>query len=153
MNSTQYFVDFKWFSMSALLIIFGMLPYSMALARDTVQYFSVAEALETSTAKELNSVAFYFGVQSYPKVKTRHGHYTTKRTTSAAFKPDEGACQWAFLSAIKTLHERALIEGGNAVVNITSVTTGDEVVSGDEYICRAGTWVAKVYLKGEVVTL
>ena len=141
------------FITGALLSMFMMLLSATAFGRDNVQQHSIAEAMETDTAKSFSSVQFYFGNQPHPDIKRRLGSYTTKRTTNAFGKGDYKSCQWAFLSALKTLSERTLTEGGNAVVNIESVTTGKTFAGTDEFICRAGNVITKVYLKGDVVLL
>lgn len=141
------------FGISALLVILAMQFSETATARDTARHFSIAEAMETDIAKSLTEVEFYFGDQPHSDIKRSIGIYTTKRTSNAFSKADYDACQWAFLSAIKTLHERAVLEGGNAVINIQSVTTGKPVSSSTDFVCRAGFTVAKVYLKGELVSL
>lgn len=124
-----------------------------AQARDTTQRFPVSEPMSSSTADEFNNVRFYFGDQSHPPISRTVGTYTTRRTTNAFMKADKEACDWGFLSAMRTLWERAVKEGGNAVVNIRSVTTGETVNSATEYVCRAGNVVAKVYLEGKVVVI
>lgn len=127
--------------------------WSTAHARDTTHRFPISEPMSTSTAEEFKNVRFYFGDQSHPSVSRTIGTYTTRRTTNGFMKADKEACDWGFLSAIKTLWERANKEGGNAVVNIKSVTTGETVSSATEYVCRAGNVVVKVYLEGKVVVI
>ncbi len=141
------------FGASILLVMLVAQSPGTAMARDNVQNHSIIDAMETATAISLTGVKFYFGDQSHPAVKRLIGTYPTKRTTNAFGKSDHKACQWAFLSAIKTLYERTLAEGGNAVINIQSITTGTPFNSSDEFVCRAGNVVAKVYLKGTVVSL
>lgn len=136
-----------------LLMAFALLPSNTLMARDTTTTFLIADAMQTDIVKSLTGVDFFFGDQPHPEIKRSIGVYTTKRTTNAFAKSDANACQWAFLSAIKTLHMRALIEGGNAVVNIQSVTTGNEFSDADEFKCRAGAVMARVYLKGTAVVL
>jgi len=136
---------------TAFLFVFAF--SNAADARDTTHRFPIKDPMATSTAKELDNVRFYFGDQKHPGVKRTIGVYTTRRTTNAFMKADKEACDWGFLSAVKTLWERALKEGGNAVVGIKSVTTGETVSSASEYVCRAGNVVAKVYLEGKVVVL
>lgn len=128
-----------------------IMTWNTAQARDTSHRFPISEPMSTSTADELHNVQFYFGDQPHPPVSKTVGTYTTRRTANAFMKADKEACDWAFLSAMKTLWERAVKEGANAVVNIRSVTTGETVSSATEYVCRAGNVVAKVYLEGKVV--
>jgi len=137
-----------------LFTIIAMLQMpGAAQARDTSQKQSVSDAMNTATAKSYSGVNFYFGDQSYAEPKRFIGNYTSKKTTNAFGKSDHEACQWAFLSAIKSFYERARREGGNAVVNITSITTGQPFKSTDQFECRAGNIVAKVYLQADVVEL
>ena len=137
-----------------LLSIFAMIQFpAPALARDDAAKHSIDEAMATDTARAFTGVKFYFGDQSFGQAKRKIGSYTSRKTTNAFGKSDEEACQWAFLSAVKSFYERALREGGNAVVNLKSITTGKPFSSATEFECRAGNVVAKVYLSGDVVEL
>ncbi len=139
---------------AGVLLAMSVIQFSgTAMARDSAQLQPIAEAMATATAKSLADVKFYFGDQPHPEIKRHIGTYTSKRTTNAFGKSDYNSCQWGFLSAIKTFHQRALMEGGNAVINIKSVTTGEVFESTEEFSCRAGNVVTKVYLKGDVVLL
>lgn len=150
MQSTIKFVRNTFY----LITIMAMAQLAgVAQARDSSQQQSIAEAMSTATAQSYTGVAFYFGDQSHAEPKRFIGTYTSKKTTNAFGKSDYEACQWAFLSAIKSFHQRALREGGDAVVNITSITTGQPIKSTDHFMCRAGNVVAKVYLQGDVVKL
>lgn len=124
-----------------------------ASARDDSQRFPIATPMNTETAKSFEGVQFFFGDAPHPAVAKTLGTYSSRRTTNAFGKSDEAACDWAFLSAVKTFWERAQSEGGNAVINLRSVTTGEAVSSSTEYVCRAGNVIAKVYLEGTVVVL
>ncbi len=126
-----------------------------ALARDTKHMYLIAEALDRPVATEKlgTAVAFYFGKQEHPPVARTLGEYTANRKTNAANKSDREACQWVFLSAMLALRDRALQEGGDAVINIKSYYKKNEVVSNSEYECHAGAVVAGVALRGTVVKL
>ena len=65
----------------------------------------------------------------------------------------EKGCQIAFLSAIIQLQRRAEKQGGNAVVDIKSITKHNDLESATQYRCAAGTFVANVALTGRVVKL
>ena len=137
---------------AVFLVFAAMIQFpDLVSARDTTQNQPIMDAMETATAKSFTGVKFYFGDQSYPAVKRSIGTYTAKRTTNAFGKSDYESCQWAFLSGVKALYERALAEGGNAVVNIHGITTGESSKSATQFVCRAGNIVTKVYLKGDVV--
>ncbi len=123
-------------------------------ARDDKAMFPIRSVLEMSQAIEkLDGVTFYFGSQSYPAVAEKFGIFSTNKKTNAFMKADEEACNWAFLSALISLHRRAQSLGGNAVINIKSNYKNHEVVSETEFECGAGNMIAGVALKGEVVRL
>jgi uncharacterized protein YbjQ (UPF0145 family) len=81
------------------------------------------------------------------------GVFTANRRTNAFGKSDEAACQIAFLSAIIALQSRAQNMGGNAIVDIKSITKHNDLTSASEYRCAAGDVVANVVLTGRVVKL
>lgn len=68
-------------------------------------------------------------------------------------KSDENACQWAFLSAILSLQNRAEKEGGDAVVNIVSNIHNKPMSSENQFECLVGSIMVNVALKGTVVKL
>ncbi|WP_115719750.1 excinuclease ABC subunit A [Gallaecimonas mangrovi] len=136
---------------TAALLLFS----SPVLARDTVHDYSVKDALTQPKAKEIlgNKIQFYFGKTSHGKVVKEFGHFQTNQKTSAFMKSDKTACQWVFLSAMKSLKERAEAEGGNAVINIKSNYRNNLTSSDDSFKCGAGAIIAGVALTGDVVTL
>ncbi|MDE1308731.1 hypothetical protein L9W77_17725 [Vibrio aestuarianus] len=75
------------------------------------------------------------------------------KKTNAFNKTDEEACNWVFLSAMIALKDRAIKEGGNAVVNIKSNYKNNLTSSNDTFQCGAGAVMAGVALSGEVVKL
>ncbi len=141
----------KWL---VLGIALGCLT-AQAQARDDVGSYSIKEALSLEQAKQKlgNSVAFYFGEQSHPKVLKRFGHFGTNKKTNAFNKSDKEACQWVFLSAMLQLKERAQSEGANAVINIKSNYKSNLTSSDTEFKCGAGTFVAGVALVGDFVVI
>jgi uncharacterized protein YbjQ (UPF0145 family) len=100
-----------------------------------------------------SDVAFYFADQPAPKVGQTLGEYVTNKKTNSFNKSDEKACQWAFVSALLQLRDRAKEEGGNAVINIISFYQKDPFSSQTEYECHAGGVIAGVALKGTVAKL
>ena len=151
-NHRLFFSSFV--SAFALCFLIAGSSYPLdAQARDQAKKFSISEAMKTATAKSFEGVDFYFGDQKYPQVERYIGKYSSKKATNAFGKSDWESCEWAFLSAVKSFYERALRQGGNAVVNLISTTRGDKFSSQEEYICRAGNVISKVFLSGEVVQL
>ena len=75
----------------------------------------------------------------------------TNKKTNAANKSDEKACQWAFLSAVKQLQEKAQSSGATKVGNIMNYYKKNPYTSETQYECHAGNLIAGVALKGDIV--
>ena len=99
------------------------------------------------------AIKLYFADESTPAIAKKIGEWTANKKTNAANKSDQEACDIAFISAVVSLQARARSEGGNAVVNITSVYKNQPFLSATEYMCGAGHIIAGVALRGTVVTL
>jgi hypothetical protein len=136
----------------SLVLVFAT---STSQARNEVLRFSVEDALSQPGAdSKLNSsIRLFFGDQALPAIERKLGTFTSNRKTNAFNKSDVEACNWAFLSAIMSLQERAVREGGNAVVNIRSFYRKSEFSSTSDFECGAGTFVVGVTMVGEVVKL
>ncbi|HCH4005147.1 excinuclease [Vibrio parahaemolyticus] len=128
---------------------------SNTLARDDIGSYPIENALSSEAAKNKlgTAVKFYFGEQKFPKVVEEFGEFKTNKKTNAFNKTDEEACNWVFLSAMIALKERAIKEGGNAVVDIKSNYKNNLTSSSDTFQCGAGTMIAGVALTGKVVKL
>ena len=126
-----------------------------AEARNTKYDLPVAGVIQNSDYQsQLGSdVVFYFADQKTPKVEQTLGEYVTNKKTNSFNKSDESACQWAFLSALLELRDRAKEEGGNAVIDIISFYQKNPFSSQTEYECHAGGVIAGVALKGTVAKL
>ncbi|MDP2834048.1 MAG: excinuclease ABC subunit A [Pseudomonadota bacterium] len=124
-----------------------------AAARDDHKMFPLKDALEAPAAQEKldKSIKLYFAGQPHPAVIKELGIWPTNKKTNAFGKPDTEACNWAFLSAMLTLQERAQKEGGNAVIDIKSNYRKIETASATEFMCGAGNIMAGVAFKGTVV--
>jgi hypothetical protein len=139
-----------------ILIIAALFLFSasVAVARDSRQQFSIADVMELpENASRLQGVAFYFGEQGHPAVKQTFGSYPTNKKTNAFNKSDLMACQRAMMSALLSLHQRALSLGANAVIDVISNYKNNKSSSETEFTCGAGNTVAGVALIGTVVTL
>jgi uncharacterized protein YbjQ (UPF0145 family) len=137
-----------------LLAVTGALPH-LAVARDSVENYVVADALGGAEGKEKvrDDVGLYFAGQHHASVEKSYGEVATNKKTNAFNKTDEVACEHVFLSAVLELQDNARRQGGNAVINIRSNYHNDETSSPTEYVCGAGAVIAGVALKGEVVKL
>ena len=139
---------------SFLLVLACLVCVSSVHAREDIQSFPIEPVLNSDDGKEkLAGVTFYFGDQAHPKVVQEFGEWTTSKKTNAFNKSDQEACDWAFLTALIAMQQRALREGGNAVIDIKSNYKNIETSSQTEYKCGAGNIVAGVALKGTVVKI
>jgi uncharacterized protein YbjQ (UPF0145 family) len=132
-----------------------MLLAQHALARNTEYHLKIEDVLRNPAYQEKlgKGVAFFFGAEKTPAIQENFGEFVTNKKTNSFGKPDEDACQWAMLSALLELRERALKMGGNAVVDIVSYYKKDVFESDSDYECHAGGLLAGVALKGNVVKL
>ncbi|MBM9519735.1 excinuclease ABC subunit A [Desulforhopalus vacuolatus] len=138
-----------------VVILLNMLMFTSAMARDSIESYSVKDALATDTAKEKlgTDVSFYFGNSKHGEVLKTFGTFSTNKKTNAFNKSDKEACQWVFLSAMIALKDRAVREGGNAVINIKSIYRNNTTSSNNSFQCGAGTIIAGVALEGTVVEI
>jgi uncharacterized protein YbjQ (UPF0145 family) len=128
---------------------------SPSFAADDVKMHPLSDALNTPAAREKldKSVKLFFGNQAYPKAQKELGEWKTNKKTNGFNKSAKEACEWTFLSAVLELQERAVKEGGDAVVGIKSNWKNQETVSDTEYVCADGSLMSGVALKGTVVKL
>lgn len=140
----------------AILTLFSLAVFSTnSFARDDIGSYSIETALNSEVAKAKlgTDIKFYFGGQKHPKVLSDFGEFKTNKKTNAFNKTDEEACDWVFLSAMIALKDRAVKEGGNAVIDIKSNYKNNLTSSEETFQCGAGTMVAGVALTGKVVKL
>jgi uncharacterized protein YbjQ (UPF0145 family) len=141
------------FGLTATLfsVLFGI-GATTAEARDTRYELKIADVMaDPRYAQNVPAgVKFYFANQAAPAGQDL-GEFVTNRKTNSFGKQDEEACTWGMISAMKELGERALAEGGNAVVGIVSYYKKKVFSSDTTFECHAGAFVAGVALKGRVV--
>jgi hypothetical protein len=137
--------------------ILGVLSIGLGLslpasARDDRLKFSIKAALSSPAARaKLDpKVALYFGKSAHPPGHDL-GSYSSSKKTRALGKSDQNACEWAFLSAVLDLQDRVRQLQGFAMVAIESSYKNEVIVSQDEFICGAGTMMAGVSLRGQVI--
>jgi hypothetical protein len=137
------------------ILILSVLVAPVAFARSDFVDLDVKAAVQNSTGKQdpLESIRYYMKGQKHGAVAKKMGTFKANRKTNAFNKSDEEACNIAFISALIALQQRAKKEGGNAVVDIVSLTNGDDLTSPTQFRCTAGNIVAGVVLEGTVVTL
>ena len=138
----------------AAFALLGTLAAAPSIARDDVKTFSIADVMNNPKyAERLTGVKFFFGNQAHPAVARNIGEYRSNKKTNAVGKSDREACEWAFLSALLSFHDRALSEGGDAVINLTGYYKKQEFNSTTEFQCGAGATIAGVTYNGTVVKL
>lgn len=142
--------------MKALSLVISMILFLFMAAeveaRDDRQRYLVSEVMNNPEyATRLEGVDFYFGAQPHPGILQDFGEWPTNKKTNAFGKTDQFACQWAMLSALLSLHQRAISLGANAVINIRSNYKNQEFVSETHFECGAGAVMAGVALKGTIV--
>ncbi|MDR1275185.1 MAG: heavy metal-binding domain-containing protein [Candidatus Accumulibacter sp.] len=128
---------------------------TQGFARDERQMFPLKDALNSAEAKERldPKVRLFFGARKYPAVAKDFGEWRTNKKTNGFNKSDKEACEWAFLSAVLELQERAKKLGANAIVGIKSNYKNAERSSQTEYMCGSGALMSGVALKGKVVSI
>jgi len=138
-----------------LAAVAATLVSGVTLARDTHLKLPIKDAMENAEAKEKlgTDVKFVFGGKPAAAGEKNLGTFTSNKKTNFANKSDKEGCERAFLSAMISLKERAIAEGGNAVVNIQSYYKKNEFSSASEYECGAGAIMGGVTLRGTVVKL
>jgi uncharacterized protein YbjQ (UPF0145 family) len=136
-------------SIVAVILLFAL----AAWAADNMLDIPVKDALASPKSGNKLDVPIYMEGQSHGKVVRKLGEFKSNKRTNAFGKSSQEACHIAFLSAIISLQERAQREGGNAVIDIYSVTKNQQLKSATDYRCAAGTFVANVVLMGTVVEL
>lgn len=134
---------------SAVLLTSGLVQ-----ARDDVQTFPIQEAMTSNDAPTvLEGVKFYFGDAAHPQVVENLGNYQSNKKTNAFMKDKKEACEWAFLSAMISLRDRAISKGGNAVINVSSNYHDSVLSSSTEYECGVGFLMVGVTFTGDVVKI
>ena len=148
----------RWFftlGISALAVTATFCLSDAAQARNTRYYLKIEDVKRDPRYQDSvpTDVAFYFADQAHPAIVANFGDAVTNRKGNSFGRPDEEACRWTMMSALKTLHDRAIEEGGNAVIGIVSYYQKNTYSSATDYECHAGGFVAGVALKGTVVKL
>ncbi|MCC7461677.1 MAG: excinuclease [Gammaproteobacteria bacterium] len=132
-----------------------MLAAGSASARNDILQMKIADAMARPDAVSMlnKDIRFYFGDAAHPAVERSLGVFPSNQKANGFGHADSSACDRAFLSALLSLQKRAVQEGGNAVIKITSYYKRNIYSSATEFQCGAGAIVVGVALRGEVVKL
>ena len=139
---------------AAAILLFSF-NVSYASAADVKKKFMIENAKMDSAARSVleGDIKMYWGDQPYPKVIEKHGVFKTSKRTNGFMKDNEQACSHALASALLVFQDRALREGGNAVIGLVSNIKDIEEPSTTQYSCLVGAMMVNVALKGTVVTI
>ena len=145
----------KILALSLMGLSLSLVPAWRAHASDRKYLLPIAAGLENKDAQEKldGSIKFFFGAQPHPAILSKFGSDVSNRKTRVFGRSDEAACNWAFLSAMIALQNRAKQLGANAVVNIVSYYQKVVMSSETEFECHAGAVIAGVALKGDFVKI
>ena len=126
-----------------------------SFAADEWHELSASNAINSALGQEkLNKdIRVFMKGQSHPSVTKKFGEYKSNQRANKFGKSVETACDTAFLSALIALQQRAVREGGNAVIDIYTITKNQQYESPENFKCISGGFVANVALMGTVVTL
>ncbi|MGO4331307.1 excinuclease ATPase [Cupriavidus sp. 2TAF22] len=151
----------RWVRFS--LMAGALLAGANAQAGDQLLNQPIDKALASADAKArvdpsiklqfgLNRPADVQGGQSFKTVKRIRRPIDTSSATGGPPPPgDEELCATTFVQAVQELQQRAMKEGGNAVIDIRSNWKNDETASDSTYVCAKGGVFIGVALKGVVV--
>jgi len=119
-------------------------------AADAEHKMSFAELMESAAAQQKldGSVRLYLQGQKTPKVLETKGQDVSNKKTNAFGKDATTTCQWAALSALLALQEKAKRLGANAVIDIVSYYKKDAFSSPTDYECHVGAIMSGVAFKG-----
>lgn len=145
----------KTFFSGILFIAIALMFSARTQAADTWHQFPAQKAIDSAMGKEklLPDIRLFMKGQKHPAIEKKIGEFKTNKRTNAFGKDDEPTCEVAFLSALISLQERAQKQGGNAVIDIYSITKDKKYESPDSYSCLTGTLIGNVALMGTVVKL
>ena len=118
-------------------------------ARDTTLILPINSALKKGYAKGVitKKIRLQFGKRG---LRSGQRKYTANRKTNGVGKSDREACEWAFLSSIRSLQDRARKRGKRSVTGIVSYYKKRTRSSSSKYECHAGAWSAGVALRGNI---
>jgi len=131
-----------------ILLVLALMSVS-SYSRDTTLHLSINQALKKGRASGVidRRIHLQFGNR---KLHGGQRKYTANKSTNAFNKTDKEACEWAFLSAVKSLQHRARKKGRRNVTGIVSYYKKRTRSSASRYECHVGRIVSHVVLRGNI---
>lgn len=139
-----------------ILVFFCLGAMTMpVLAKDNWHQLSAEDAKNSALGKDKlrPEIKLYMKGQAHPKVIKTLGEYKANKRTNGFGKSAQQACDRAFVSALMALQDRAVREGGNAVIDIYTITKDKTYESAEKYSCIKGGFVTNVALMGTVANV
>jgi hypothetical protein len=126
-----------------------------AHAADHWYEFPADQAIQSPLGQEklLPGIKLFMKGQSHPGVAKKLGEFKSNQRSNKFGKSAQQACDVAFLSGLIALQQRAEREGGDAVIDIYTITKNQRYESPEKYKCITGFAVSNVALEGTVVKL
>ena len=145
----------RWFGMILLCLLTLFTIATPALAKDSWHQFSAKEAQvgKVGTDSLKPGIRLYMKGEKHGKVIKQLGEFKSNKRSNSFGKSARSSCDRAFISALMSLQDRAEKEGGNAVIDIYSITRDKQFESVEEYSCIRGGFVTNVALMGTVAEL
>ncbi len=130
-------------------LILVMLLGTTLQARDTKLMLSVSKGLKKGRQVGAldRSIRVQFGSSG---LRSGQRRYTANRKTNAFNKTDVEACEWAFISSVKSLQDRARNMGKRRVTGIVNYYNRRRRSNPSRYECHVGKFVAKVAIQGNI---
>ena len=147
MNRFVWMVMLGWFTLAVAA--------TPVLAKDNWHQFSGKDAQVSKLGKDklLPDVKLYMKGERHANVTKTLGEFKANKRSNGFGKSAQAACDTAFISALMSLQDRAKKEGGNAVIDIYTITKNKKFESVDQYSCIKGSFVTNVALMGTVAVL
>ena len=137
------------FTLGIVTIFLFCAPY--LYAADEVHLISIDDALKTNRHLFNSDIKLSFSSEAPVNIIQDKGYFVSNRKTDGYWRSLQSSCNRAFASAIISLQDRAVVEGGNAVIDIHSFYKKREMFSESVFECHKGGIMSGVALKGRVV--
>ena len=145
----------RWLAMLMFGLFTLVTAATPAVAKDAWHQLSARDAQVSPLGKEKlkPGIRLYMKGQAHAKVLKQFGEFKANKRSNGFGKSAQVACDTAFISALMSLQARAEKEGGNAVIDIYTITKNKTFESAEQYSCIKGGFVTNVALMGKVVAL
>ena len=136
----------------ALILSFIVIGFN-AKAADDLMTFDFNSVVERGYAEGIldENIHFILKGNSNPAIAKNFGEFSTNKKTNGFGKSDKKSCDWALLSALKQMQERAQSLEADYVINIISNFKSKEYEDSEQYQCGVGFLMSGVALKADIV--